>query len=336
MPRRVTNRDRPHPSGGSRRSALTDSLEGMIMWLPLRKDLPRHVHSELPDGCYGHPVVILSPQASLPGHQVVVLIVTSFGETDVRDKFPHDIELRRVYLPIHPARNRNTKIQLRLQDGAKLRKKSYANTRQQRTIPLAFLQPYDRNELPARYVLTSDSYKKLARRAGFVLDAAEPSEDAHTTDYTARTLAVLADSTREERLSLEPITHSTMPVSGVSPPPAPLPPSPRLHRNENTLPTRPHIQEYHYTITQPARQHTLPAARPYQSREALLPRYEPRQPAHYSYTSGGESGSNVAGCLSELTPNRVLLALVVLALMALGLLWLWMGCVGRGSDCSGL
>jgi hypothetical protein len=42
------------------------------MWLPSVEELPRH--SEIAKGCYGHPVVVLSPR-TLPSHDVVVLIV---------------------------------------------------------------------------------------------------------------------------------------------------------------------------------------------------------------------------------------------------------------------
>lgn len=48
-------------------------LAGLILWLPEKQErLP--LHSNIPDGCYYHPVVILSPETSSSG-EVVVLIV---------------------------------------------------------------------------------------------------------------------------------------------------------------------------------------------------------------------------------------------------------------------
>ena len=63
-------RGRPHQTRGSQ--ASTDSLGGLIMWLPPLEELPRH--TEISKGCYGHPAVVLSPRP-LPSHDVVVLIV---------------------------------------------------------------------------------------------------------------------------------------------------------------------------------------------------------------------------------------------------------------------
>ncbi|KAK3290964.1 uncharacterized protein B0H64DRAFT_411037 [Chaetomium fimeti] len=348
MPRRVTNRGRSRSTRGSHQLPLIDSLEGLIMWLPPREDLPRH--AELPKGCYGHPVVILSPQASLPAHCVVVLIVTSLGETDVREKFPHDIEQRRAYLPIHPARNQDTRIQLRLQNGATMRKKSYANTRQQRTIPLDCLQPYDRNDATAQHVLTSDSYEKLARHAGFVFDAAEPSDNAHTPDpiadgdLIAGVIALLEHSTgpTDGFPSSRPATYHTLadrrrlsvpsspsrspsPARPAPPPPAPFPPSPPPGGYyNNTL-----IEHHHrqHTTTQPARQQIPPAPLPPQPNQPLLPRYHSRPPARYTCPSIGGLVSGVAWCLNEVTAHGVLLGL-----MALGLLWV---CVRWGVELLG-
>lgn len=52
------------------------------MWLPRRKGLRQH--SELPEGCYHHPVVILTPQASLTD-EVVVLIVCAVRYEGMND-----------------------------------------------------------------------------------------------------------------------------------------------------------------------------------------------------------------------------------------------------------
>lgn len=44
------------------------------MRLPSQDGLP--THSKLPEGCYQHPVVILSPRASSPTALIEVLIVS--------------------------------------------------------------------------------------------------------------------------------------------------------------------------------------------------------------------------------------------------------------------
>lgn len=84
MPNPSTNRSRgsPHSTQGSRHQESTLNLTrlgGMIMWLPpLNDTLP--THSRLRDQYYHHPVVILSPQASSPTADVVVLIVGAFAK----------------------------------------------------------------------------------------------------------------------------------------------------------------------------------------------------------------------------------------------------------------
>ncbi|GAB1311886.1 hypothetical protein MFIFM68171_02096 [Madurella fahalii] len=137
------------------------------MWLPRRDGL--HNHSELPSGCYEHPVVVLSPQASA-ADKVVILILTSFGETDVITKFPNNRRLRCAYLPIHTASpHPDTDLQLHLEKPAVLRRKTYANTREKHTVPLDILRAYNRQDLRTRYALTSDSYKQLIQHTDFLV-----------------------------------------------------------------------------------------------------------------------------------------------------------------------
>lgn len=178
--------------------------------------------------------------------------MTSFGETDVSDKV-HSLELRRAYLPIRPAENRDTPIQLRLQNGIELRKKSYVNTRQKRTIPWDCLRPYDRNDTTTRYVLTRDSYQKLARYAEYVIPEVPTLHDdppTAVTDAPPRTLTQ-AEHLRSHR-------YGTFPISSA---PAPA------------------RQEYRYP--------TPPPERPPQRTDPLLPRYHPRPGAYNTGPSGG-------------------------------------------------
>ncbi|KAK4097463.1 hypothetical protein N658DRAFT_289369 [Parathielavia hyrcaniae] len=192
------------PAQNSRRPASTRSsaqLAGLIMWLPRLEGLPDH--SELPRGCYHHPVVILSEQSSSPAGRVVILILTSFGETDILDKFPgrseRDRRLRMAYLPIHPtAPHPDTGAQLFLEGQAKLRCNTYANTRDQHTVPLDILRPYDRKATnETRYAVTRDSYHQLVRQAHFVplpvIDILPPKE--HQNSIDAATTGTSRDST---------------------------------------------------------------------------------------------------------------------------------------------
>ncbi|EAQ91939.1 hypothetical protein CHGG_00174 [Chaetomium globosum CBS 148.51] len=192
MPHRVINDVRPHQTWGSHRAGLADALEGLILWLPQLNDLPRH--DEIGEGCYGHPVVVLSPRA-LPSDDVVVLI-----------------------------------------DGFQLRKKSYVNTREQHTLPLSCLRPYDRKGSTARYVLTRDSYRNLARHAGFVFNATESLYDYQTVgahDYDIYNYdAHKSGSNNYYTSDYSTHNHDTAPVIHRFPnsnPPTPSPPRSVTH-----------------------------------------------------------------------------------------------------------
>ncbi|KXX74695.1 hypothetical protein MMYC01_207952 [Madurella mycetomatis] len=228
----------------SRRPAPTTSqthLAGVIMWLP-RRDVLRS-HSELPSGCYEHPVVILSPQPLSTG-KVVILILTSFGETDILAKFPNKPRLRRAYLPIHPTSpHPDTALQLHLKKPAVLRRKTYANTREQHTVPFDILRSYDRQDPKARYALTSDSYKQLIHHADFAVPVCSlPScipccdDDDDGDDGIVSTNISLPDAPEARPVSyLTPpatpprLTHGTIPPVPPAPP-RPSSPVPESHQ----------------------------------------------------------------------------------------------------------
>jgi hypothetical protein len=187
-------------------------------------------------------------------------------------------------LPIYPAQNQARRIQLHLENGVELRKKSYVNIQKQHTVPFHILRPYTYGHYDmatTRYALTSDSYQKLARHAGYVLPVISPVDDAPTPAILTTT-TLPTTLTRDARLHPAPVTYGTNPVSRVSPP---LPPLPiRVQGN----PTRPLIHGY-YNTAQAARQH--PPARPRQSDRGLLPRYHSPSPAHYAGASSSSSGA---------------------------------------------
>ena len=63
---------RPPAAGTDLSSGEPGTLAGLILWLPPRERLPPH--REIPEGCYNHPVVVLSPKAARGDDVVVVLV----------------------------------------------------------------------------------------------------------------------------------------------------------------------------------------------------------------------------------------------------------------------
>jgi hypothetical protein len=78
--------------------APTTTLTGQIWWLPPLDNVGGS-GDLLQPGCYGHPVVVLSPEAK--GGEVAIHIITSFGGTDLAARHPLP-RRRRDYLPIAP------------------------------------------------------------------------------------------------------------------------------------------------------------------------------------------------------------------------------------------
>ncbi|KAL9614419.1 MAG: hypothetical protein Q9167_001090 [Letrouitia subvulpina] len=98
------------------------------------------------DGCFNHPVVILSEPAQ---GKATVLIVTSLDGQDLSAKYPRNKYQRDRHLPIspndaHPDHN----IIFFLKDDAELRKKSYVKIESQYTVPIASLTIYCRSGRP--------------------------------------------------------------------------------------------------------------------------------------------------------------------------------------------
>ena len=186
MPSRARRRDSAAPPNPT---PAPSHYAGQIMWLPPREDITANVNLDL--GCYNHPVVILSPKPV--DQRIVILIVsrliqnrqtpahikqaTSFNDTDLSVRHPHNQEQRSWYLPIHPSkRHPDLNVLLKLQGGLTLRKNSYICTRQQHTIPLAALRTYERERPNVRFVLKSGSYQTLIERAGFTAPVELPSD----------------------------------------------------------------------------------------------------------------------------------------------------------------
>lgn len=134
------------------------------MWLPPEDEIT--VDTNLQDGCYDHPVVIISPQPS--GGEVVILMMTSLNETDLLEKYPRNTALRRKHLPIYPSnRHPDLDILLSLEGDQNLKKNSYIRTDRQHSIEFAALRPYRGPRIEVNYVLTTESYQQVIKHAGF-------------------------------------------------------------------------------------------------------------------------------------------------------------------------
>lgn len=59
-------------------TAHHSNLAGLIMWLPGLAELG--THSTIPEGCYGHPVVILSPETHHKDEVAVLMVCRSHPE----------------------------------------------------------------------------------------------------------------------------------------------------------------------------------------------------------------------------------------------------------------
>ncbi|KAI1846920.1 hypothetical protein JX265_004889 [Neoarthrinium moseri] len=154
-----------HLRSAPRRQLLTSipngvQLAGYIAWLP-RRDCT-NANLGLDEGCYNHPVVIISPLVQ--GDEVGIFLITSLDDNDLATKY-RSKNTRLNYLPIAPSNFHpdNGKL-LYLEDQAKLRKKSYVNTGRQYRVPLSSLHPYCNTGRV--FVLDKHSYQELICYAG--------------------------------------------------------------------------------------------------------------------------------------------------------------------------
>ncbi|KAI1751947.1 hypothetical protein F4782DRAFT_540520 [Xylaria castorea] len=139
-------------------------LAGCIKWLPPKDELAVN-DAILDDGCYNHPVLILT--SHLPDGKAEMFVITSFGGVNLETRFPTQMEARRHHLPIAPSpAHPDNGILLVLRDPSyKLRKNSYVNTRDRRVIQVALLRSYDRRQ-PDPY-LSKRSFKQLCQYANY-------------------------------------------------------------------------------------------------------------------------------------------------------------------------
>ncbi|KAH6984270.1 hypothetical protein BKA56DRAFT_580821 [Ilyonectria sp. MPI-CAGE-AT-0026] len=160
--------DRVHPVDRTQKSCL---LAGKIMWLPKQGELQCDLGID--DGCYNHPVVVLSPFPE--SEKVVVLLITSLNGRALQDcRWTQDV--RAGHLPVHPCDPHpdSGKI-LRLRSDMELRKKSYVKTMRKIKVPLDCLRGYHGRH--ALYcIFTAASYKELLESAQFQPPLPSPSQ----------------------------------------------------------------------------------------------------------------------------------------------------------------
>jgi hypothetical protein len=111
--------------------------------------------------------------------------VTSFGGNNIIPSYIHQ-RYRSSYLPIYPAdpdASSSNEV-LRLENGVRMRKNSYVNTRGNYQIPLAVLVEYDRNLHASSHCLTYKSLEVVRAACGL------PSLRSH--DRTQRPAEIIA------------------------------------------------------------------------------------------------------------------------------------------------
>lgn len=132
---------------------------GAIFWLPPKANIPNeHLPGAdlIEEGCFNHPVLVLSVNAAET--MAVVLVVsassalsfvclicpqiTSFGGTDLSVRHARDTRARADHLPIHPSNaHPDNGMCLYLADDKLLSKNSYVKIKPYRTISTALLRP---------------------------------------------------------------------------------------------------------------------------------------------------------------------------------------------------
>ncbi|RYP76751.1 hypothetical protein DL770_007161 [Monosporascus sp. CRB-9-2] len=138
----------------------------MILWLPKIKDL-MITDNNLAKGCYHHPVVILS--AEVQDGKVDVLFLTSFSETSLELRHPHNPKARRAHLPIEPCSPHpdNGKLLTLENRFPGLRKNSYVKAKRLTTVTYANLQPYDCKRPDVDFALSRRSFQELIEYAKY-------------------------------------------------------------------------------------------------------------------------------------------------------------------------
>ncbi|KAK1778657.1 hypothetical protein QBC45DRAFT_393119 [Copromyces sp. CBS 386.78] len=265
-------------------------LAGRIMWLPHADELSSSTGFQ--DECHNHPVLVLSKKISADG-KVDILMMTSFGGQDLETKHRYSkVELRATFLPIDPSPpHPDNNIQLKLDHGVTLRKKSYVKTEEQRGILFALLRNYERHTNKI-YALTDASYQIVVEHCGYRGPVPSPAVTVPPPEQPVV-------PPRPERVPLPSYGYGTIPTSQP------------------------------YPVSRPVQPQPYPASRPVQNTQSNHIGYIDYS-SHSSWNSDGNSQRNrrptspsrhttPGGSSDDLSPYaRVVLRLICIAILACG------------------
>jgi hypothetical protein len=155
---------------------------GTILWLPPKSNIPsEHLSAAdlVDEGCFNHPVLVLSVNAAETSAIVLIvrvssvphlvpcltlLQITSFSGTDLSVRHAHDTKARALHLPIFPSNaHPDNGMRLYLADDQRLSKNSYIKIKPCRTVSTALLRPCKHG----KFRLQTKSLKKLIKHMGF-------------------------------------------------------------------------------------------------------------------------------------------------------------------------
>ncbi|KAH7073248.1 hypothetical protein FB567DRAFT_196317 [Paraphoma chrysanthemicola] len=166
------------------RSTRSQCEIGSIQWLPARDKVPlEHLYAtvHIDSGCFNHPVVVLwvNPQET----EAIILLVTSFGGTDLLLKHSHNTRARSLHLPIYPSNpHPDNGSLLFLKDDARMHRNSYVKIEHQLNIKTVLLRPLHHQACTLR----KDSYKELVRHIACHIPATKPKRMTHRKRNTSR------------------------------------------------------------------------------------------------------------------------------------------------------
>ncbi|KAK1830628.1 hypothetical protein QBC39DRAFT_105055 [Podospora conica] len=275
----TNNSSSPSCSSTGIPTSISD-LAGLVVWTPP----PEELNSKT--SWMGHPAVILTPQRL---EDVVILIMTSFSSTDLAEKYPNNARARSLYLPIHPSAHPDNAEVLHLRGRNILRKNSYLNINEKRTVKLDILRPYDRTR-PKDYYLRAKSYRKLIQLARFEAIPVTPTPALPPIPATVPTPATSTQPPPRPNHQTIPI-HSGNPYHAHPDAQTPLAAQPQ----RPNLPGAPH-RVYAQSRTDPLTTRQLAGIReprygtvPYPPWESTLPAPVPSRSRRSAY-HGGPAG----------------------------------------------
>jgi hypothetical protein len=159
--------------------------------------------------------------------------ITSFNETNLIDKHPHNQRARGRYLPIKPSDpHPDLGTQLELSHGQRMDKNSYIKIEGHFSAPLEALRPYGKSRCPGWLRLSPESFQTLVAHAGYqCLEPAMAMPAALTPIRTSYPPVGFVGRTQPSTPHSQPTAVQQWP-----PPPPPPPPTQQGQRPEVEAP----------------------------------------------------------------------------------------------------